>query len=195
MQELQRKNCAKQRCHSWRAHTRSFCPGTQGKSSDFIGAWARLTCWSWRVSWGSRCGSLWGQGHWWIHWPECSQRLPFWHQDLAPPNTQTTNRVGMQTDPSADRLPKERLPESTATSRHAPYMASHQRAKTQLHPPVRRHQFLPPGSLHKPLDKPHPPGGRQTPEGRKLRSPPLCGTESANTGQKLPWDHLVPGPW
>ena len=47
------------------------CTGTQGKRSDFLGSLAKLTCWSWRVSWGgkreggSRCGSLWGQGHWW----------------------------------------------------------------------------------------------------------------------------------
>ena len=37
----------KQRLHSWRAHTR-----TQGKSGDSTGAWARITCWSWKVSCG-----------------------------------------------------------------------------------------------------------------------------------------------
>ena len=31
------------------------CSGTQGKSTNLIGAWARPTCWSWRVfgvGWG-----------------------------------------------------------------------------------------------------------------------------------------------
>ena len=42
-------------------------------------------------------------------------------------------------------------------SRHGP---AHQRAKNQLQPPVGRHQPLSQGSLHKPLDQSHPPGGR-----------------------------------
>ena len=67
------------------------------------------------------CGSLWGQGHWWwtpgnTHWCELSQRSPFWHRELAPPTAfrlqcwdssgHTTNKVGTQAYPSADRLPK-----------------------------------------------------------------------------------------
>ena len=47
--------------------------------------------------------------------------------------------------------------EPIATSRHG---LAHQRAKAQLHPPVNRHRPLLPGGLHKPLDQPHPPGGR-----------------------------------
>ena len=105
-------------------HTRSVCTGTQRKSSDFIGAWARPTCCSWRVSWGGggSYGSLWGQGHWWwrywgvligmsspgghhfdtktwLHPIAC--RLQCWDT-----SGQTTNRVGKEPHPSADRLPK-----------------------------------------------------------------------------------------
>lgn len=47
---------------------------------------------------------------------ELSQRLPFWHQDLAPPNSQhwdvsgqTTSRIGTQTQPTEDRVPKATL--------------------------------------------------------------------------------------
>ena len=45
--------------------------GTQGKSSDFRGAWARPTCWSHRVSWGGQggCGSPWRHGCWWQRYP------------------------------------------------------------------------------------------------------------------------------
>ena len=65
---------------------RSRETSTQGKSSDFTEAWARPTCWSWKVSWGGR--------EWlWLtvgtrtlvvevlkstHWHEPSRRLPFW---------------------------------------------------------------------------------------------------------------------
>ena len=35
-----------------------MCIGTQGKSSNLIGAWAKATCWPWGVSWRGR-GS-WG---------------------------------------------------------------------------------------------------------------------------------------
>lgn len=45
-----------------------------------------------------------------------SQRLPFLHQDLAPPNSQhwdvsgqTTSRIGTQTQPTEDRVPKATL--------------------------------------------------------------------------------------
>ena len=47
--------------------------------------------------------------------------------------------------------------------------------------------------LDKPLDLSHPPGGRHQKEGNY--SPAACRTESANTGQNLPWDQLFPGPW
>ena len=43
---------------------------TQDKSSDFIGAWARSTCWSWRVPGkvGSGCCSLLGyKRSWWTY--------------------------------------------------------------------------------------------------------------------------------
>ena len=31
-----------------------MCTGTQSKNVNLIGAWARPTCWSWRVSWRDR---------------------------------------------------------------------------------------------------------------------------------------------
>ena len=44
---------------------------------------------------------------------ELSQRLPFWHQGLAPANSQswdvsgqTASRIGTQTQPTEDRVPK-----------------------------------------------------------------------------------------
>ena len=37
---------------------------------------------------------------------------------------------------------------------------AHHRSKTQLYPPEGRHISSSPGSLHKPLDQPHPQGGR-----------------------------------
>ena len=66
---------------------------------------------------------------------ELSQGLPFWHQDLALPNSQswdvsgqTTSRIGTQTQPTEDRVPKavligtqtqpteDRVPEAVLTS-------------------------------------------------------------------------------
>ena len=38
----------------WEGTPRSHETSSQGKSSDFTGAWARLICWSWKVSWGGR---------------------------------------------------------------------------------------------------------------------------------------------
>ena len=101
-------------------HTR-----TQGKSSDFIGAWARPTCGSWRVSSGGR-GELWFTvgtrkleaevpGN--IHQCEFSWGLPFGTKTWPHPTAcwfqhwdargQKTNRVGTQLHPSADRLAKD----------------------------------------------------------------------------------------
>ena len=114
----------KQRLHSWRAHTRFNVQWGPGQSSDSTGAWARPTCASWRVSWGEGIGggSLWGQGHWWWTpqgipigvsspggrqfgtetWPHPTTcRLQCWDT-----SGQTTNRVGTEPHPSADRLPK-----------------------------------------------------------------------------------------
>lgn len=30
------------------------CTRSQSKSRDFIAAWARLSCWSWKIYWGGR---------------------------------------------------------------------------------------------------------------------------------------------
>ena len=64
-------------------------------------------------------------------------------------------------NPTNQRTSCLKAKEPTAASGHAPrHGPAHQRARTQLCPPVGRHWPLPPGSLHKPLDQPHPPGGR-----------------------------------
>lgn len=40
-----------------KGHTQNLiCSGTQGKSSNLIRAYARPTCWSWRISWGGGVG-------------------------------------------------------------------------------------------------------------------------------------------
>ena len=71
---------------------------------------------------GLGCRSLWGQGHWCLG-PQrilicvsSPKRLPFWHEDLAPPNRmqdlvlspseQTTSRIGIQPHLKASRMPK-----------------------------------------------------------------------------------------
>ena len=58
----------------------------------------------------------------------------------------------------------------------------HLRAKTQLHPSG---AALPWGSLHKPLDKPHSPGGRHSKQENMILQPAEL---SLQTGQNLPWD-------
>ena len=73
---------------------------------------------------------------------------------------QTTSKTGTQPHPSADRLPKFLLSSQTPPKHTTWSYPAHQRDKTQFHPPEHRHQSLPPGSLRKPLDQPHPPGGR-----------------------------------
>ena len=97
---------------------------TQGRSNDFIGAWARPTCWSWRrlQEVEAAVGSLWGQGHWW--WKYCEiltdisslRGCPFVTQTWPhsrycrlqcwDASGQTTSRVGTQPQSSTGRLPK-----------------------------------------------------------------------------------------
>ena len=81
----------KHRLHSWRVHTRFHVHWDPGQSSDTIGAWARPTCESWRVSWGGKC-CLWftvgartlvAEAPRNVHQHELSQRSTFWHWDLA----------------------------------------------------------------------------------------------------------------
>ena len=84
----------KPRHHSWRVHTRFHVHWDPWQSSHSTGARARPTCGSWRVSWGSG-GQLWlpvgartlVDGPRNTHWRELSWRLPYWHWDLAPPNS------------------------------------------------------------------------------------------------------------
>ena len=132
------------------AHKVLCTPGRRGKSNDLIRAWARPTCWYWRVSCRGR-GKLWLTAGEKImeavvlentHWQEPSCRSPFSHKTWPHPmacmlqcwNTsgQTTKRVGTQPHPSADRLPKvilsPQLPNEHTTS-HGP---AHQRDKTKL---------------------------------------------------------------
>ena len=42
----------KQQLRSWRATQCLVYTKSQGQSSAFLRAWARPSCWSWRVSWG-----------------------------------------------------------------------------------------------------------------------------------------------
>lgn len=94
------------------------CALGPGKRSDIIGSWARL--WVLEVLLGTwqlavaHCGSK-DTGN--IDQYEFSQRLPFWNQDLHCPTVcrlqcwdagasgHTTNRMGTQLHPSADKLP------------------------------------------------------------------------------------------
>ena len=81
--------------------------------------------------------------------------------------TKTTNKTGTQNHPTAHRLPK-----LTDTQKHTTWHGpAHQREKTQFHPPEGRHQSLPLGSLHKPLDKPHHRGQRTEARGTMTLQP------------------------
>ena len=95
--------------------------GCQGQSSAFLRAWARPSCWSWRVSWGrqGRLGLTVGTDTGGRSAGDSSsvRALLGCHQDLAHPNAcrlwcwdtsgQTTSMVGTQPLPSADWLPKD----------------------------------------------------------------------------------------
>ena len=135
------------------------CTRTQGKSSDPIRAWARPTCWSWRVSGeaGGSCGPSWGQGHWWWRYQEifisvsapggCHIGTKTWSHETAcslrcwDTSGQTTKRAGTQPHPPAGRLPKVFLsphppldtPLDTAPPTRGTRPSSvHQRAGTSL---------------------------------------------------------------
>ena len=75
---------------------------------------------------------------------------------------QTTNRVGTQTHPSADRLPEvvlsQQLPINTPLDTT---LCTQGTRPGSTHQWEGASQSLPPGSLHKLLEQPHPPGGRQ----------------------------------
>ena len=74
---------------------------------------------------------------------------------------QAKQPTGWEHSPTHQKTGCLKLSWVTATSKHT-YWQGHaqQRDKSWFHPPVGRHQSLPPGSLRKPLDKPHSPGGR-----------------------------------
>lgn len=107
----------KQRLHPWRAHARCHMHWDQGQSRDSIGARVRSACRPWRVYWGGKGWFMVGartlvtelQNH---HWHELSMRSPFWPQPTAcrlqcwDASGLTTNRVGTQSHPSADKVPK-----------------------------------------------------------------------------------------
>ena len=160
-----------------------------------------MQCGLWALSslaraWASRVGApnpgCWtareflGPGN--INWCVLSQRYPSRHQDLAPPNClqapvldtscRTTSKTGTQPHPSADMLPKAILSSQTPQNTPPDTALPNPREKTQLHPPEHRHQSLPPGSPHKPLDQPHPPG---TDNGSKRNYDPAAhGKETIN---------------
>ena len=121
------------------------------------------------------CGSMWGQGpgggslrvifvsvtspegcrfgtKTWPH--PTGSRLQCW---VA--SSQTTNRVGTQPDPLADRLPEFVLSAQPQLNTLLD-MALPTRGTRPSSTPVGRQQFLPPGRLNKSLDQPHPPGVR-----------------------------------
>ena len=103
------------------------------------------------------------------------------------------NQQGGNTSPLINRQASLRLREPEATSTHAPlHGPTHQRAKTQLHQKVGRHWSLPVGSLHKSLDLPHQPGGRN--QKQENYNPAACKARSTNAGQTLPWEQLLPCP-
>ena len=104
------------------------CTRTQGKSSNLIGAWARSTCWPWRVSWRGRewlqltlgtktlvsdtLGNIqlheqsWQLISWVISattWPHLTASM--WQ--CWDTSGQTTNWGETQPYPSADKLPKD----------------------------------------------------------------------------------------
>ena len=92
------------------AHKASCAPEPRAKSSDFIGAWARPTCWSWRVSFG-------GGGSWWLRYQGVLIGMsspggatltlrPGPAQQCWEASGQTTNRAGTKPHPSSDRLRK-----------------------------------------------------------------------------------------
>ena len=103
------------------------CNRTQGKRSNSIGAWARPTCWSWRVSWSGRGwgrvaaahpgdidtgGRHIGEYCWWMtYWLISSKTCPHptaCRQPCWDASGQRTNWVRTQLHPLADRLPKDK---------------------------------------------------------------------------------------
>ena len=114
------KDWEKQRLHSWRVHTGFHVHWDPEQSSDYIGSWAGPAYEFWRVLWGGR-GWLWLTGHARTlvaeepgntDQRELSWRLPFWHQDLALPNSlhapvlehlRPNNQQDMNRDPPISR--------------------------------------------------------------------------------------------
>ena len=125
---------------------------------------------------GVGCGSLWGQAHRWqrhqgiLTSVRSLEGRHFGTETRPQPKAcrfqcwdtsgQTTSRWGAQPHPSMDRLPNVVLSSQPPLNTPLDTALPTRGKKMQLHPPVSRHQSLPPGSLHKPLDQPHPPWGR-----------------------------------
>ena len=139
----------KQHLRSWRATQCLVYTKSQGQSSAFLRAWARPSCWSWRVSWGrqGRLGLTVGTDTGGRSAGDSSsvRALLGCHQDLAHPNAcrlwcwdpsgQTTSMVGTQPLPSADWLPKDFLSTSPLPQPHPPagvYQLFHQEAWINL---------------------------------------------------------------
>lgn len=119
-----------------------------GQGSESVGAWTRLTCVSWWVSWegGGQLELSLGARTLVVEASEksplckLSRRLPFWCQDLTPPNSlqapvlgplrPNSQEGGMQAHPPADSLP-------TATSKqtHPLTWPCPPERQTQLYPP------------------------------------------------------------
>ena len=99
---------------------------------------------------------------------ELSWGSTFWHQDLATPNNLQARAESLRPNNNQDRtqpITENRMLKVILNSQ-PPKNTPHDMAllttrdKSHLYPPVGKYQSLPPRSLHKPLDQPHPPGSR-----------------------------------
>ena len=170
----------KQRLHSWKAHTGSFTCWDPGQTQWIYRSLSRTYLLVLEGLLGRRgvavalSGSVdTGGGDFW----ECSATWTLKVADIwlgssasrpgptqkpvgsSAGTTQAKQQTGWEHRPTHQQTGC--LKTSWAISRHTPWHGpAHQRAKTQLHPLVDKHRPLLPGSLHKPLNQPQPPGGR-----------------------------------
>ena len=157
-------------------HKVSCTPGPREKSRDFLGFRARLPAGiggspvevEWEEVAAAHCRNKHrdsgSSGEYTLAWA-LLEAAKIWNHSIACRvhywNTtgQTTNRARIQLHPSVDRLLKVFLRTQLPT-KHTLWHVPAQRNKTELYPPVDRKQYLPPGSLYKPLRQFHPPGSR-----------------------------------
>ena len=186
------------------AHRVSCTPGPRGKSSDLRRSWAQPNCWYSRVSCGGR-GWLWltvgtrilvavvlGS----VHWREPSRNHHFltntWLQPTACRlqcwNT-TTNRVGTQPHPSADRLPKVVLSPQLLTKH--PLTQPCPPEGQDPAPPTSRQESTHQEACTSLLDQPYPPGDKQ----QKQKELQPCSLQNRNCNHrkldKMRWQRNI----